>query len=165
MTASSSADVRAELEALEQLEPSLRTGPLEQLLPRAEQLGDPLLEADVRIALLSALEFSGRPTEQLLPHFGWLVQAFDDRPAWWSAEHDRTVLWTYKWMINHCRNDHRVPLHVVDDMLAGMEERYRRQGHGLAPVLSSRYQVESFVHGAAAAHPAYRAGGRRRAPT
>ena len=157
MTASSSADVRAELEALDQLEPTFRTGPLEQLLPRAEQLGDPLLEADVRIALLSALEFSGRPTEQLLPHFGWLVRAFDDRPAWWSAEHDRTVLWTYKWMINHCRNDHRVPLHVVDDMLAGMEERYRRQGHGLAPVLSSRYQVESFVHGAASAHPAYRA--------
>ena len=138
-------------------EPSLRTDPLEQLLPRAEQLGDPLLEADVRIALLSALEFSGRPTEQLLPHFGWLVQAFDDRPTWWSADHDRTVLWTYKWMISHCRNDHRVPLHVVDDMLAGMEERYRRQGRGLAPVLSSRYQVESFVHGAAVAQPAYQA--------
>ena len=157
MTASTSADVRAELEQLEQLEPSLRTDPLEQLLPRAEQLGDPLLEADVRIALLSALEFSGRPTEQLLPHFGWLVQAFDDRPAWWSADHDRTVLWTYKWMISHCRNDHRVPLHVVDDMLAGMEERYRRQGRGLAPVLSSRYQVESFVHGPEVAEPAYQA--------
>ncbi len=157
MTASI-ADIRAEVDDLERrLEPALRTDRLEELLAHAEQTADDHLVADVRLALLSALEYSGRPSSQLLPHFGWLVQAFDDRPPWWSAQHDHGVLWTYKWMVTTCRDDHRVPLHVIDDLLAGMEERYRRQGHGLAPVLSGRYQIESFVHGAEAAQPAYEA--------
>jgi len=156
MTALTSAEVRAEVEDLEQrLEPALRADRLEELLGHAEQLADDHLVADVRIALLSALEFSGRPSEQLLPHFGWLVARFDARPPWWSAEHDRTVLWTYKWMVTTCRDDHRVPLHVVEELLAGMEERYLRQGHGLAPVLGGRYQIESFVHGAEPAQAAY----------
>lgn len=131
-----------------------QVAPAERAQALADELGDDELRAAARISLLRAYNYSADRTRMFAP-FSWLLQRYDEQPAWFGDYERFIVLWTYKWMIHGLLDHPDVPLTQLHASLDGMRRRYAEAGVGLQPVLGAEYHLTAHLHGADAARDAF----------
>jgi hypothetical protein len=108
----------------------------EALAAQAKEAGDPLLEAQVLLALSRGHEY-GAEQDKLPVVFGRLLQLLDQFPeAVGPLSH--SIHWQLKWMTTGLLGNPDVPLAVDYRWLDELELRYRQRGYSLRPVHAER---------------------------
>ena len=108
----------------------------EALAAQAREAGDPLLEAQVLLALSRGHEF-GAEQDKLPVVFGRLLQLLDQFPEAVGAL-SHSIHWQLKWMTTGLLGNPDVPLAVDYRWLDELELRYRQRGYSLRPVHAER---------------------------
>lgn len=156
---------RAEVEELvalvEDLPPTEQAPAAEELVRRADALGDPELRFRARLTLVEAYNYTPERHRMFAP-FVYALQQYDDGPDWLTPWDRYRVLWTHKWMVTLLAEHPQVPLPQLETALEGMRRRYADAGEGMAPVLGCAFVLRSHVDGADAARQEFDAW--RRAP-
>lgn len=129
--------IRAEAEAAYALpEGHAKAQRFEALATRAGEAGDPLLEAQVLLALSIAHEY-GAEQDKLPVVFGRLLRLLDQFPDA-VGQLSGSIHWQLKWMTTGLLDNPDVPLAVGYRWLDELELRYRRQAYSLRPVHALR---------------------------
>jgi hypothetical protein len=110
---------------------------LEEAVRIADLLGDIELAYDTRTKLIESATFSGAP-EKLLVAFSWCLATFDRDP---SAFVERTLLWEYKWVIDHLPSFPEVSREQVLGALEDYKRRIDRAGYGHRPVFKLQFRI------------------------
>lgn len=145
----------AELAASAQLPFGIaRSTAVEELVSRADELGDARLAVTSRLHLMTAYSYGGEPLRRF-PVFEWLLDRDAQDPDLFDEDDRYRLLWMFKWVTVGVVEHPAVPLDRILTGLDDMERRYAAAGEGMAPVLSCRFQVQARVRGHEAAREAY----------
>ncbi|MEJ2579590.1 MAG: hypothetical protein P8Z68_10955, partial [Kineosporiaceae bacterium] len=148
--------LRAELRESDRLPFGVaRSAAVEDLVARADDLNDVPLSIAARLHLMTAYSYGGEPLRRF-PVFDWLLARYAEDPELFDDDNRYRLLWMFKWVTVGVVEHPAVPLDRIMSGLDDMERHYVDAGQGLAPVLSSRFQVLARVQGHAAADEAYR---------
>ncbi|MDR0489248.1 MAG: hypothetical protein LBG99_07645 [Propionibacteriaceae bacterium] len=116
-----------------------------QLLDRAliltHELGEELLEFDVRYHITSCAAHTG-DTDAQLSNFAWCLAKYDEDPLVFGSQTtatNRNLLWQFKWMISPLDSSPVFSLAQSEAMLDDMEDHYRRANLGMSGVVMERY--------------------------
>jgi tetratricopeptide (TPR) repeat protein len=132
-----------------------RSATVEDLVSRADDLGDTRVAVKARLHLMTAYSYGGEPLRRF-PVFDWLLARQAEEPALFDENDRHQLLWMFKWVTVGVVDHPSVPLDRIMHGLDDMERRYTEAGEGLAPVLSCRFQVRARVHGHRASRRAFR---------
>lgn len=149
-------EIAQEISGLRSLPLRSRVASAETIALRADALGDEDLMGAIRIELITAYLYSTDVSRIFLP-FTWLLTRYDEKAPWFGAAEQRSLFWSYKWMVDILPDFPQVPRLQLESTVDGMERRYRDNNEGLAPVLMCRYMLRAHIDGAASAAEEYRA--------
>ncbi len=121
-----------------------RTGLVEQVLARAEEIGDDELAFAARMAATEAYHFGGEPARGFVT-FSRCLSEFDQDPRPYHQRYAHTLLWQFKWIVTAMTDYPEIPLERTRQVLDDMERRYRAGGHSLHAVLACRHQIARHV--------------------
>ena len=110
---------------------------LEEAVRLADTHGDTEAGFNVRLTLMEASTFAGRP-DLLLVAFSWCLAQHDRDPDLFG---DEDLLWKYKWVVNHLPDFPQISRKQIDDMLADMEKRFEEAGSTLHAVFQQKRDV------------------------
>jgi tetratricopeptide (TPR) repeat protein len=149
----SAEELRAEAEAAYALpEGHAKAQRFEALASRAREAGDPLLEAQVLVALSHAHAYGAEQDKLpvVLGRLLWLLDQFPDAVGPLS----HTIYWQLKWMTHGLLGNPDVPLAVGYRWLDELELRYRQKAYSLRPVhaLRASLALDIGAFPAASAH-------------
>ena len=103
------------------------------LCEEAARLADTRHDLDrgfaARLDLIQSASFGGQPDVKLVA-FSWVLAQLDRHPERF-AQHLRTVLWRYKWVVSEAPSFPELSRERILDLLADMRERHRAFGSTL----------------------------------
>lgn len=145
------------LQAADALPPGrARIERLEELVVAADAARDPERGTAARLSLVPAYLYGGRHRE-IAPALTWLLQRYDEEPAWFGPWERQAVLFSFTWATSALLPHPDVPLAQIEAALADMSARYNAAGESMTPTLKARYELAAHRHGHAAADEAYHA--------
>ena len=110
---------------------------LEEAVRLADTHGNTEASFNIRLTLMEASTFAGRP-DLLLVAFSWCLAQHDRDPDLFG---DEDLLWKYKWVVNHLPDFPQISRKQIDDMLADMETRFEEAGSTLHAVFQQKRDV------------------------
>ncbi|HYY10515.1 MAG TPA: hypothetical protein VE781_06220, partial [Kineosporiaceae bacterium] len=120
----------------------------EDLVARADELGDVAAQVDARLLLISAVNYGDTAApERRYGAFAWVLARWDEDPTVFDRLLRHQLFWYFKWVTVGAVDFPQVPLAQLERSLADMHDRYLRAGEGLAPVHHSRFRVFGDVGG------------------
>jgi tetratricopeptide (TPR) repeat protein len=89
---------------------------------------------------LLASYFWGQQVERSFVVFSRLLTLRDEHPDLFDDHDSFTLFWSFKWMISGISEYPGISADTIERNLASMDERFRRDGLGLAAVAQQRFQ-------------------------
>jgi tetratricopeptide (TPR) repeat protein len=129
---------------------------LEELADRAEAAGDAELGTALRVSLIPACLFGGEH-QRVLPLLAWLLERYDEAPAWFGPWERHGVLFSFNWATVGLLQHPDVPLVQLEAIVTEMAGRYAAAGESMTPVLRVRFLFAQHVHGPELAQQAFEA--------
>jgi hypothetical protein len=114
-----------------------KIGLLEEAVRLADTHGDTEAGFNVRLTLMDASTFAGRP-DLLLVAFSWCLAQHDRDPDLFG---DEDLLWKYKWVVNQLSGFPQISRQQIEAMLADMEIRFEEAGSTLHAVYQQKRDV------------------------
>jgi hypothetical protein len=129
----------------------LKVALLEEAVRLADLHGDTAVGFQVRMDLMEAGNFAGRP-DVLLVAFSWCLAQHDRQPERFGVTE---LLWKYKWVISHLPEFPQISRAQIEDMLADMGRRFAQAGSTMHAVYHKRGEVHMMMGDQQAAAEAY----------
>ncbi len=118
-------DIETLMKQVWDLDPSpLRLELLERAVALADAAGDIETAFEIRDELIDEATFLGHP-EKLLTAFSWCLGQCDRNPEEFD---EAELLWKYKWAVANLREYPQISRQQIEETLADMAERLRRNG-------------------------------------
>lgn len=117
---------------------------VEQVLAKAEALGDPDLLYSAHAAATSGYHQSGEPMKAMMT-FARCLADYDADPGRRSQNDEHLLLWQFKHMVSSMTLFPQLPLERTMAVLDDMQRRYQSGGHSMQAVYAYRHDVAAHL--------------------
>ncbi|MCU7728024.1 hypothetical protein ODJ79_30265 [Actinoplanes sp. KI2] len=133
-------DLQDRLNEAYRLSGQARYAAFDAVLRQADADGEDEFAYRTRLGLIEQFTNSGEFARGFLA-FTSCLPVFDGRPELVRSGDERTLLWSYKWIVDGMPSFSTVPLDRARALMDDMERRYRAGGHSLHAVYERRGRV------------------------